>query len=232
MSDDKDEERHSQAYKPELITDPHERAELEARNALVQFDTAIEIIKSWTEHSDRKFRLRASLIMELHRRALEALSEFAGLYRPGPVKIDKSKHVPPEAALVPELVEEMCDYVNDHWHDKSPIHLASYLMWRLNWIHPFDDGNGRTSRMLSYVVLSIRMGHLIPGQNTIPEQIAEDKSPYYRALESADEAFKNGIIDVSVMEDLIEKMLGNQLVDIYENAKNTNNLEETGRKLH
>ena len=86
--------------------------------------------------------------------------------------------------------------------------------------------------MLSYVVLSIRMGHLIPGQNTIPEQIAEDKSPYYRALESADEAFKNGIIDVSVMEYLIEKMLGNQLVDIYENAKNTNNLEETGRKLH
>lgn len=232
MSGDSDEERHSQAYKPELITDPHERAVLEARNALVQFDTAVEIIKSWTENSDRKFKLRASLIMELHRRALEALSEFAGLYRPGPVEIGKSKHVPPEAALVPELVEDMCDYVNDNWDDKSPIHLASYLMWRLNWIHPFDDGNGRTSRMLSYVVLSISTGHLIPGRNTIPEQIAEDKSPYYKALESADEACKNGVIDVSAMEDLIGDMLAVQLVDIYENAKKTNNSEALDRKLH
>jgi hypothetical protein len=35
--------------------------------------------------------------------------------------------------------------------DATAIHLAAYLMWRLNWIHPFADGNGRTARMTSYV---------------------------------------------------------------------------------
>jgi Fic family protein len=48
----------------------------------------------------------------------------------------------------------------------TPIHLAAYLMWRLNWIHPFADGNGRTSRIISYVVLSIRAGAILPGTPT------------------------------------------------------------------
>ena len=30
---------------------------------------------------------------------------------------------------------------NDNWDDSTPVHLASYVMWRLNWIHPFTDGN-------------------------------------------------------------------------------------------
>ena len=50
--------------------------------------------------------------------------------------------------MVAELVEDMCDYVNENWEAKSAIHLAAYIMWRLNWIHPFADGNGRLSRFL------------------------------------------------------------------------------------
>jgi Fic family protein len=64
---------------------------------------------------------------------------------------------------VPSLVEELCDYVNDNWESSTPIHLAAYVMWRLNWIRPFADGNGRTSRILSYVVLSIRSGIRLTG---------------------------------------------------------------------
>jgi Fic family protein len=69
---------------------------------------------------------------------------------------------------------------------KKPLHLASYVMWRLNWIHPFTDGNGRTSRAVSYLVLCIRLRALLPGKLTIPEQIEQDKTPYYRALEAAE----------------------------------------------
>ena len=82
----------------------------------------------------------------------------------------ESKHQPPDAFQVPEQIEELCDYVNQNWH-RSALHLASYVMWKLNWIHPFTDGNGRTSRAASYLILCVRMGYLLPGRLTIPEQI-------------------------------------------------------------
>ena len=119
--------------------------------------------------------------------------------------------------MVAEKVEELCDYVNDNW-DKSPVHLAAYVLWRLNWIHPFTDGNGRTARALSYVVLCIRLGYRLPGTNTIPEQISRDKMPYYRALESADRAFKEQELNLSALEDLLAAQLANQLLSIHNEA--------------
>jgi Fic family protein len=76
--------------------------------------------------------------------------------------------------------------VNDHWSSTSAVHLAAYVLWKLNWIHPFADGNGRTARAVAYVVLSIKLDSLLPGAPTIPEQIAGNKRPYYEALEVAD----------------------------------------------
>ncbi|MCZ6845636.1 MAG: Fic family protein [Alphaproteobacteria bacterium] len=220
MSDDGDDIRHSKAEAPTLIEDPVERAEQEARNALLQFDVAKEAIDSWTTHSDRPFRLRPSLILSLHRTALDGLSAFAGVWRPAGVEIGKSKHEPPGGHLVPELVEEMCDYINENWATKSAVHLASYVMWRLNWIHPFDDGNGRTSRAISYVVLCVRTGQSLPGKYTIPEQISENKTPYYEALEAADVAWINCNVDISAMETLMEGMLAKQLADVLDKAIN------------
>ncbi len=151
----------------------------------------------------------------MHREALTGISSYAGNYRPGGVAIEGSKHEPVGAHLVPELVEDMCDYVNDHWNENSPIHLASYVMWRLNWIHPFADGNGRTSRIVSYAVLSVRAGSILPGTPTIPDQIVDNRKPYFDALDVADVAFREGRIDVSKMEDLLAALLAYQLTQFY-----------------
>ncbi len=134
-------DRHSKALEPELISDPDQKAHQEAKNGLRQFDKAIEIIESSLD-PERPFKLRPSAIMGLNRIALDGLSSFAGNYRPADIEIGASKHIPPKAYLVPELVEEMCDHVNNNW-DRSPIYLAAYVLWRLNWIHAFVDGNGR-----------------------------------------------------------------------------------------
>jgi Fic family protein len=219
MASDENEIRHSEAEAPDLIADPQARAEREARNALRQFDAAVQSIDDFLRQPERPFRLRPSLILSLHRAALDGLSSFAGLYRPAGVKIGGSKHVPPGSHLVPGQVEELCDYVNDNWANASAIHLASYVMWRLNWIHPFDDGNGRTSRMVAYVVLCARLGYQLPGRYTIPEQIAEDKTPYYRALEAADEHCAIGKIELSQLEDLMQQMMATQLYQLLEGAK-------------
>jgi Fic family protein len=210
------ERRDSQALEPVLITDPQERAATEARNGFRQYDAAVAAIQSALERGS--FKLRPSLILSLQREALTGISSYAGNYRPGGVAIEGSKHEPPGAHRVPELVEDMCDYVNDHWEESTPLHLAAYLMWRLNWIHPFADGNGRTSRITSYVVLSIRAGSLLPGTPTISDQIVDNRKPYFDALDAADEAYREGKVDVSKMETLLGSLLANQLANFYRAA--------------
>jgi Fic family protein len=210
------ERRDSTALEPELIRDPIAKAEAEARNGLRQYDAGIKAIQTAIERGN--FKLRPSLVLALHREALAGISMFAGNFRPAGVEITGSKHQPPGAHQVPELIEEMCDYVNDRWDDATPIHLGAYIMWRLNWIHPFADGNGRTSRILSYVVLSIRASAVLPGTPTIPDQIVENRNPYFQALDAADSAMKEGRIDLSKMEDLLGSLLARQLTAFYELA--------------
>jgi Fic family protein len=168
-------------------------------------------------HRDPPFKLRPSTILTLHREALRDLTESAGNWRPAGVSISGSRHAPVGAHLVPELMEEMCDYVNEN-RDLTAIHLASYVMWRLNWIHPFTDGNGRTSRIISYLVLCIALRSVLRGKNTIPDQIVDNRKPYFDALEAADRAHKAGKVDVSAMEELLEGMLAVQLKGMMEEA--------------
>jgi Fic family protein len=213
-----DEERHSKALEIELISDPQQKARQEAENGLRQYDEVIERI-NYSLQPERPFKLRPSAILSLHRRALEGISSFAGVFRPGGIEIKGSKHAPPGAHLVPELVEQLCDYLNDNWTKFSPLHLAAYTLWRMNWIHPFVDGNGRTSRAVSYLVLCVRLGYVLPGTTTIPEQISKNKEPYYKALEAADSAQAAGKPDLAEMERLLESLLASQLVSVIDAAR-------------
>ena len=136
------------------------------------------------------------------------------------LEIRGSNHVPPDAFRVPELVEDLCDYVNEHWQTATAVHLAAYVLWRLNWIHPFADGNGRTARAVSYLVLCMKMGCRIPGVRTIPDMIADNKTPYYNALEAADQVWlAQEQIDLSQLEMLLGDLLGAQLVSALEEAR-------------
>jgi Fic family protein len=218
MADDPVPERKSKAADPVLITDDNERAKREADNGLRQASEVLAIIEHYRD-TKSPFKLRPSMIVSLQRIALEGISAFAGLTRPADVKIGGSRHEPPAAYLVPELLEHLCDYVNENWETASALHLAAYVMWRLNWVHPFVDGNGRTSRAVSYLVLCIRLGYPLPGTNTIPEQISTNKQPYYDDLEAADDAWrKTEKVDVSRLESLLERYLSAQLVGVFEQA--------------
>jgi Fic family protein len=209
-------DRKSEAEIPPLIEDPVELAKREASNALDQFDWAMEELGRWIKADQPTLKL--SVLLKLHRLAMDGIDQYAGNFRPASVAIKGSNHVPIAGDDVPRYVEEMLEYVAENWKSRTAIHLAAFVMWRLNWIHPFADGNGRTSRILSYLVLCGRLGQLLPGTRTIPEQIAENKDPYYQALEKADLHFKKGVINVSDMESLLEKYLANQLVQLHEQA--------------
>ena len=210
-------ERYSVPLAVDLITDPDEKAKAEARSALRQFDAAMEMVEYWLD-PERPFKLRPSAILRLQGIALEGISAYAGVYRPAGIAIAGSEHKPAGAFQVPELVEELCDYVNTNWAQSSAVHLAAYVMWKLNWIHPFVAGNGRTSRAASYIVLCVKIGCRLPGTNTIPEQISANKTPYYDALEAADKTCAIGTVDLSLLEELLGNMLAKQLYQLHQDA--------------
>ena len=215
-------DRHSVAEQLDLITDPQERARREAENGVRQYAVALDVIRTHVHDADRPFRLRSNLILRLHKEVLDGIHVLAGTFRNTPVKIGGSGHEPVEAFMVSEETEHLCEYVNDNWSTKSALHLGAYVLWRLNWIYPFADGNGRTARTVSYVVLSIKLDGLLPGVPTIPDQIASDKTPYYVALEAADLAWKaTQQVDVSGLELMLEGMLAKQLVAAVSSAAAT-----------
>lgn len=215
-------DRHSIAQQPELITDPDLKAQREAENGIRQFNLALEMIRHHIRDAERPFHLRQGLILQLHKEALDGIHLFAGTFRNTPVNIGGSQHSPVDAFLVPDEMQALCEYVNGNWHLKSAVHISAYVLWRMNWIHPFPDGNGRTARTTSYVVLSIKLDSLLPGTPAIPDQIASDKTPYYKALEAADEAWKvRQLVDVSALESMIDAMLAKQLVNASRQALGT-----------
>ncbi len=213
-----DEDRHSIADPVELISDPDEKARREAENGVRQFKASVEIIREHIHRPEYPFRLTQAIILDIHGRALAGIHPLAGTYRNSPVMIGKSKHSPPRHVEVPDHVSEMCQHVNMNWNDQGAVQLAAYVLWRMNWIHPFADGNGRTARMISYIVLSCKLDSLLPGAPAIPDQIAAEKGPYYKALEEADASWKSGVLALSGMEAMLEAMLARQLLNATEVA--------------
>ena len=104
-------------------------------------------------------------------------NENAGRYRRENVTIKGAAHIPPDYLKVPELMEKLVlNYEN--WNDFHPIIQAALLHGELVKIHPFIDGNGRTSRLIMNLNL---MNH---GYNQIIIK-KEDRLEYYEALDKA-----------------------------------------------
>jgi len=230
MTDDV--QRHSISEAAAVVVDPDELARREAANAVEQFDKVLALIEEAVAPGGR-FRLRPSTILTLHGIAMAGIHPMAGTWRNSPVGIGGSKHVPPREHLVPTLIEDLCEWVARHWNDTSAVRLCAYVMWRLNWVHPFADGNGRTSRAAAYLVLCARVGFSLPGRKTIPEQIAENKVPYYAALEALDQQqdFENP--NLQAMENLLEACLAEQLKSAFDAAtRASDNDAAADRRFH
>lgn len=224
-------DRQTVSEEPLLIQDPEERAAAEAENALLQFDRVLDLI-DMAVRDGQPFRLRPSTILALHAEAMRGVHRQAGTWRNTPVEIQGSEHQPPAEHLVVVTVEDMCEWVNTNW-SRPAVELCAYIMWRLNWIHPFADGNGRTARAVAYLVLCVRAGARLPGAPTIPEQIAEDKRPYYNALEAADQSPNELEPDLTRMIELLEEYLAKQLQAVLASATQAGGGDaENTRKFH
>ena len=201
-----------------IYLEESEKTSLETRNGVIQARFVFYTATQWIGGST----VTTSLLLELQRLAVNQIYRCAGYFRDGPVTIKnfggEVLYQPPDHTLVAALVQEMCDYINRNWTTKKPIRLAAYAMWKLNWIHPFFGGNGRTARAFSYLVLCIGLEFAPPAQKTIPQLIEENREPYTEALRKADMAWAEKRLDLTSMEQLLSDLLATQLVFLHEAA--------------
>ena len=103
--------------------------------------------------------------------------------------------------------------VNEDWEQADAAYLASYCLWRLNFIHPFVNGNGRTARALCFYVLCLKLGYLLPGKKMVPELIRRDRNEYVKALRKVDEAENAGQLELGlpVLTDFVARLLTEQM---------------------
>ena len=151
------------------------REHLEAINHTEAISYIKDIAKQDIEISERT-------IKEIHALILHGIDrENAGRYRTVPVMISGSTHIPPQPYLIEKQMEDFILRFKQMEKEKvHPVLIAAYLHDELVRVHPFIDGNGRTSRLLMNLYL-LRNGYVIitlKGSN-------DAKVSYYMALEKS-----------------------------------------------
>ena len=137
-----------------------------------------------------------SLIKAINFHAIVALHPEAGHYRQMDVQAGTSVFPPPYR--VRPLLEDCVNFINRHWADWSTTSLAAYALWRINNIHPFRNGNGRTARAVCYFILCVKAGGMLPGTPIVPEILRNEpaRTHYVVALKEADRGDIRSLIQI------------------------------------
>ena len=183
---------------------------MQEQNLLRQYDlltNCVEIGLSKGIEAFDKYTL-----WSLNSAAVANIAQFGGRFREQPIYV--GNHIPPHFRQVSDLMDQFLSVIHENWNViDHPTLLPAYALWRLNWIHPFIEGNGRTARAACYYLICLRSGALLPGTKIVPERIRESRQPYYSALQAADRHWENGQFNVDELADYLAKLLEDQLTN-------------------
>lgn len=172
---------------------------LEVENAISVYDQ-IEQLQS----------VSLSSFLQAHKLLMKGLITSAGKIRKGEVGIAKGSkltHLAPPAGRIRGLMKDLFEYVRK---DKDPLLIRSCVFhYELEFIHPFEDGNGRMGRLWQTVLLADQypMFTFLP----VESLIKKNQTDYYHALSLSDKSgnstkfieFMLGVIDESLGELLL-----------------------------
>lgn len=103
------------------------------------------------ESLNNKKSIEETDVLNLHALILDRIdTENAGFYRRSAVRISGTEYTPPNAAKVPQRMQEVYKMINAKG---EPIEVAAMIHQKFVDIHPFIDGNGRTARLLMNLYL-------------------------------------------------------------------------------
>ena len=185
-------------------------AKVQEQNLLRQYDLLLNCIEIGLEKGIEAFDKYT--LWSLNAAAVANIAQFGGRYREEPIYV--GNHLPPHFKDVSNEMDRFFSLIHENWEVLNhPTLLPAYALWRLNWIHPFIEGNGRTARAACYYLLCLRQKRLLPGRKIVPERIRDNREPYYAALQDADRHWNEGHFNVSALAGYLETLLKDQLSD-------------------
>lgn len=137
----------------------------------------------------KKTRITEDVVKDIHKIILSGIDDdYAGRYRNINVRILGAVKSSPRFEKVPQKMREYVDYVNDNPDKLNVIEVAALIHYRLVEIHPFTDGNGRTTRLLTNLFL-LRHGY------PVTMVLKVDRKKYYNRLKEADRGDMKPFVD-------------------------------------
>jgi len=114
-------------------------------------------------------------------------SRYPGELRKNEVAIKNSGHTPPSPMVLPEYFEKFIAFINEAHKEQYQLLMVAIAHHRFEYIHPFDNGNGRMGRLLNYALL-IKLGFQVKnGRILNPSSVFyADRDRYYDMLSLAD----------------------------------------------
>ena len=163
---------------------------------MANIETAMAYIE---EHFQPGEPLTEQFIRELHALTVQNLEREGdatpGSYRQTQVFIAQAAHLPPEAILVPQYMQELVAFVNADNAPKYDLMKVALAHHRFGWVHPFGNGNGRVVRLLTYALL-IKYGFNVKTGGRVLNPTAvfcNDRDLYYARLAAADSGTREGL---------------------------------------
>jgi len=158
---------------------------------LLNYRKAFEFVSEYLEDGGP---ITEGLVREIHKRLVEGIR--GGAAAPGEYRriqnyvvnsvTGETVYTPPPAYDVPIMMAELVDWLNRD-QEVHPVLMSGISQFQLVHVHPFLDGNGRTSRLLSTLCL-YRAGYDFKRLFAISEYYDRDRPAFYRAIRSVRES--------------------------------------------
>lgn len=185
---------------------------------LLNYRSAFGFISKCLDSGDP---ITEGLIREIHRKLVEGVrggKADPGNYRRIQNYVANSStgeviYTPPSAVEVPIMMSEMVKWLNSD-RDVHPVLVSGIAQFQLVHIHPFLDGNGRTSRLLSTLCL-YKAGYDFKRLFTISEYYDRDRPTFYKSIQSVRE---NGM-DMTSWLDYFITGLETQMIEVKERGE-------------
>lgn len=157
-----------------------------------------------------------NVLKEFHRTATLFLLHKPGEYRTNQVHVATQDgvivHMPPPHNEVEGHMENFFRLIHERWKEADAVAMGAFALWVVNWVHPFQNGNGRSARAFCYACICLKIGFFLPGSPTVIDLIMQNRDEYQQALKVADDAYaKTGEPELGPMNTFVGRLLVEQL---------------------
>jgi Fic family protein len=199
----------------------HHIEQLNAANTINVLEALVTLLNNLRLPDQLPWFPNEIAIKELHRCGTLFLLNKPGEYREVPVQVVNSQtgqviyQAPPSDQVQP-LMSGFFEELQQIWINGDALDAAAFALWRINWVHPFRNGNGRTARAFCYACLNARLGVILPGTTTVIDQIMLTRPDYEAAIRVADQAVaaNPAARDLAQMKAYLDGLLQIQIASI------------------